>query len=160
MARSRSPPQRIHPDRFPDAKAAGVVLWNGDAILIGYQPQTRKWSEPGGKKLNGESAAACAKRELREETGLLTEKHSNIQWDKPQYIPDCKYVFFQGRIGDRQPVTSTTFSEYQFVLLSGLPRASRFRLQRVVHFLRREAEERRRACRMDALVQLLERNES
>ena len=56
---------------FPEAKAAGVVLWTEEGtILVGYQPQKRKWSEPGGKRLPGESVRACVERELREETVL------------------------------------------------------------------------------------------
>ena len=67
-------------DRFPDAKAAGVVLWNANGeFLVGYQPQKRgKWSEPGGKRLPGESVMNCAKRELREETGLGTESTEGL----------------------------------------------------------------------------------
>ena len=154
MARSRSP-QRIQEvrDPFPDAKAAGVVLWDGHGgFLVGLQ--NRKWSEPGSKKMQGESAMACAKRELHEETGLDPEKLS-IRWDQaPTFIPDCKYVFFQGEIGSEQPSKSATFAEYKFVRANGIPASSSFRLQRVAHFLRR-AQERRRASNMDAVEQML-----
>ena len=72
-SRSRSPSRSRSggADRFPEAKAAGVVLWTEEGtILVGYQPQKRKWSEPGGKRLPGESVRACVERELREETVL------------------------------------------------------------------------------------------
>ena len=174
-SRSRSPPRsrtgEVHPgvaDRFPDAKAAGVVLWNENGeFLIGYQPQKKgKWSEPGGKRLPGESVVTCAKRELFEETGLGAETTESliIQWEKPTYIPDCKYVFFPGRIGDGQPATSTTFSEYKFVRVGDIPSNSSFRLERVAHFLRREAadEARRRAnaSGLSALEQMIMRGAS
>ena len=59
-------------NRYPDAKAAGLVLWTGDGrILIGLQRRQGKWSEPGGKRLPGESVIACAQRELREEAELM-----------------------------------------------------------------------------------------
>ena len=81
----------------------------------------------------------------------------SIEWDKPTYIPDCKYVFFQGLLGDGQPATSTTFSAYKFVPVSDIPATSTFRLQRVATLLRREAadEERRRAdaSRLEAIEQ-------
>ena len=164
-ARSRSPPRNRSSDSFPDAKAAGVVLWNSNGeFLIGYQPQKRgQWSEPGGKRFPGESVMTCAKRELREETGLDENIEGlAIQWDKPTHIPDCKYVFFQGKIGAGKPAASTTFSEYKFVRCCDIPANSSFRLQRVAHFLRREAndEARRQAEpeRMAALEEMLRRS--
>ena len=158
MARSRSPSRRVQEmtDRFPDTKAAGVVLWDEHGgFLVGYQPKKGKWSEPGGKKIVGESAISCAKRELHEETGLDTETDVVIEWDNPTYIPDCKYLFSQGRLGRGHLANSTTFSEYKFVPFDGLPAASSFRLQRVAHFLRRQAEERRRTRTIDALGPML-----
>ena len=118
-----------------------------------------KWFEPGGKRFPGESVMTCAKRELREETGLDENIEGlTIQWDKPTHIPDCKYVFFQGQIGTGKPAASTTFPEYKFVRSNDIPATSSFRLQRVAHFLRREAnDEARQANRMTALEQMLSR---
>ena len=140
-------------ERFPDAKAAGLVLWRNDGFLVGLQKG--KFSEPGGKKMQGESAIACAKRELNEETGLDPDK-LNIRWGQPSYIPDCKYVFFQGEIGSEHPSKFSTFSEYNFVRADAVPVSSSYRLQRVSHMLRRD-EERRRASKMDAVEQMLRR---
>ena len=164
-ARSRSPGRNRSSvtDPFPDAKAAGVVLWNSNGeFLIGLQRRQGKWAEPGGKRFPGESVMICAKRELREETGLDEDIEGlAVQWDKPTHIPDCKYVFFQGKIGAGKPATSTTFSEYKFVRSKDIPATSSFLLQRVAHFLRREAndEARRQAepKRMAALEEMLRR---
>ena len=79
VACSRFPACNHSSDPFPDAKAAGVDIWNSSGeFLIGYQPQKKgKWSEPGGKRFPGESVMTCAKRELREETGFDENPGSN-----------------------------------------------------------------------------------
>lgn len=51
----------------------GVILLRGAQILLirrGKPPGLGLWSLPGGKQELGETAQACARRELREETGL------------------------------------------------------------------------------------------
>ncbi len=51
----------------------GVVLVRGDACLLiqrGRPPAAGAWSLPGGGQHLGETAEACARRELLEETGL------------------------------------------------------------------------------------------
>ena len=53
----------------------GIVLLRGDKILLikrGRPPGQGAWSLPGGKQELGETAEACARRELLEETGLTT----------------------------------------------------------------------------------------
>ena len=51
----------------------GIVLLRGDKVLLikrGRPPGAGAWSLPGGKQELGETAEACARRELLEETGL------------------------------------------------------------------------------------------
>jgi 8-oxo-dGTP diphosphatase len=51
----------------------GIILLRGDEVLIikrGRPPAQGAWSLPGGKQELGETAEACARRELLEETGL------------------------------------------------------------------------------------------
>ncbi|MEV5506255.1 NUDIX hydrolase [Streptomyces orinoci] len=54
--------------------AAGCVLWrrttDGLRIALVHRPKWDDWSHPKGKLKRGESAAACAVREVREETGM------------------------------------------------------------------------------------------
>ncbi len=53
----------------------GVVLWRDNAVLLvrrGRAPWMGQWSLPGGAQELGETAQACARRELLEETGLTT----------------------------------------------------------------------------------------
>jgi len=56
-------------------RAAGGVVWsrwgNGPVrILVVHRPRYDDWSLPKGKADHGESDAACALREVEEETGL------------------------------------------------------------------------------------------
>lgn len=51
----------------------GIVLLRGEEVLLirrGKPPNAGQWSLPGGRQELGETAEACARRELREETGL------------------------------------------------------------------------------------------
>ncbi|MFB7940892.1 NUDIX hydrolase [Streptomyces sp. NPDC056049] len=66
----------------PDPKpilAAGCVLWrpppsgHGIEIALVHRPKWDDWSHPKGKRKRGESAEACALREVLEETGQHCE---------------------------------------------------------------------------------------
>lgn len=47
-----------------------VSLVRGDSFLLLERTATQDWVLPGGRPRDGESMAACARRETREETGL------------------------------------------------------------------------------------------
>jgi len=60
---------------FPDRPivGVGVVVWRGERVLLirrGKPPRAGQWSLPGGGQELGETVAATARREVREETGL------------------------------------------------------------------------------------------
>ncbi len=62
---------REYPDR--PWVGIGVIAFRGDRVLLirrGRPPRAGEWSLPGGAQLLGETAEACARRELREETGV------------------------------------------------------------------------------------------
>ncbi|MGG5821724.1 NUDIX hydrolase [Falsiroseomonas sp. HW251] len=51
----------------------GVLAFRGNDVLLirrGRPPRLGEWSLPGGGQRLGETAEACARRELREETGI------------------------------------------------------------------------------------------
>ena len=54
--------------------AAGAVVQDDDGRVLlvqrAYDPQAGRWTIPGGHAEPGETLAACALREVREETGL------------------------------------------------------------------------------------------
>jgi len=47
-----------------------VAIVRGDAILLLHRPGNGDWVLPGGRPRQHESMASCARREVREETGL------------------------------------------------------------------------------------------
>jgi 8-oxo-dGTP diphosphatase len=56
-------------------EAAGGLVWRagkrGIEVLVVHRPKYDDWSLPKGRREPGESASAAARREVREETGLV-----------------------------------------------------------------------------------------
>ena len=63
--------------RMPDDMVlrCSAILFRGQAVLLVHRtaPGADDWVLPGGTPQAGESMAACARREMREETGLAVE---------------------------------------------------------------------------------------
>jgi len=95
--KTRERATQCHPvrvNRVPCA-AAAVLDASGRILLIrrGKPPGVGLWSLPGGRIEAGESAAAAAIREVREETALDIELLRLLGVvDLPAAEPDCIYV--------------------------------------------------------------------
>jgi 8-oxo-dGTP diphosphatase len=66
----------IEPPRLTPTPTVGVVCLRGDEVLLikrGTPPRLGQWSLPGGRLEWGETTAAGALRELKEETGVEAE---------------------------------------------------------------------------------------
>ena len=119
-----------------DVKAAGVVLWTKDGtVLVGWSKRKQEWSEPGGKRNEDESIEDCARRHLHEETGLRADQ-LQIDWGEAVQVKDCKYVFFQGHLGDHSPTATGKFEKFVAVPLDRPDDGYTYRLKRVVAVLR------------------------
>ena len=115
----------------PDIKAAGVLLWvDENQVIVGMKPD-KGFMDFGGKLKPGETPRICAARELQEETGL-DPSNLAIDWSLSTYIPDCKYISFQGRLGNLQPKPSKEMKEYKTLSVYDLPADCSYRLQRVL----------------------------
>jgi len=51
--------------------SCGVIVGDGERILLGHATRSPRWDIPKGEAEPGEDFAAAAARELREETGLV-----------------------------------------------------------------------------------------
>lgn len=76
-------------------KVAAAIIRNNGKVLITQRLKDShmglKWEFPGGKIENGEDAAACLRREIREELDLKIEVGAEIMVVEHQY-PDRKVI--------------------------------------------------------------------
>ena len=73
----------------------GILVVRGRKVLLGRRLAAHgcgTWSFPGGKLQAGESSASCARRELREETGLLA-RSTRVVAESLDGFPESRLVF-------------------------------------------------------------------
>jgi mutator protein MutT len=89
--------------------AMALVLRNGRLLVTQRRAETHLgglWELPGGKLAPGESAEACAEREVREETGIVIVAEARlptIAWDYPErrvalHPIECRWVSGDGEL--------------------------------------------------------------
>jgi len=66
----------------PEVAVGAVAVADGDLLLVrrGHEPETGRWSLPGGRLEAGESVPEAVVREVREETGLDVECGEFVGW--------------------------------------------------------------------------------
>ena len=96
-----------------------MVCLRGDSVLLirrGKPPREGQWSIPGGRIEPGETAAAAALRELKEETGVEAELFGLV--DVVDYIaPERHYVLidYAARWLSGEPVAGDDAADARFV---------------------------------------------
>ena len=112
--------------------AASAAIFRDSRVLIaerGAGPMRGTWSLPGGKIEPGETAAAAARREIKEETGLyvelagLIDLHEVIRTDAAGLV-QLHYIIavHYGTSLTGEPVAATDISDARFVTLGGARR--------------------------------------
>jgi 8-oxo-dGTP diphosphatase len=117
---------------------AGVVCLKGDEVLIirrGQPPRQGEWSIPGGRMEVGETAAAAALRELKEETGVTAEILGLIDVvDHFSKVRQAVLIDYAARWVSGEPVPGDDAAAAVFVpIAEALARVSWEETRRIIH---------------------------
>ena len=109
--------------------SCGVIITDGERILLGHATRSPRWDIPKGVAEPGESFAATAARELREETGLVIAREELVELGVLPYLRGkdlALFVWAPPQLPDPQTLACTS----HFALANGtlLPEFDRFGL--------------------------------
>src|SRR5579864_4075776 len=79
---------------MPKHISCGVIVTDGNRILLGHATRSPRWDIPKGGVEPGESLAAAACRELREETGLVAPETALIPLGVRPYLRSKDLALF------------------------------------------------------------------
>jgi 8-oxo-dGTP pyrophosphatase MutT (NUDIX family) len=109
--------------------SCGVIVTDGERILLGHATRSPRWDIPKGVAEAGENFAAAAARELREETGLVVSPDQLVELGVHAYLRGKDLALFAWQppqLPDPQSLVCTSL----FALSNGtmLPEFDRFDL--------------------------------
>jgi 8-oxo-dGTP pyrophosphatase MutT (NUDIX family) len=109
--------------------SCGVIVTDGERLLLGHATRSPRWDIPKGGVEPGETLAAAARRELREETGLDAPESALTLLGVLPYLRNKDLALFVWRVGALPDPKTLACSEF-FVLPNGtrLPEFDRFGL--------------------------------
>ena len=115
--------------RRPSSTSCGVVVTDGERILLGHATRSPRWDIPKGVAEPGESFAAAAARELFEETGLSVAPEALTNLGVHPYLRGKDLALFAW-IPRQLPDPRSLVCTSQFALADGklLPEFDRFGL--------------------------------
>jgi 8-oxo-dGTP pyrophosphatase MutT (NUDIX family) len=113
----------------PRQTSCGVIVSDGQRLLLGHATRSPRWDIPKGAAEPGEQFADAAVRELLEETGLAVSADELVELGVHAYLPSKDLALFAWappRLPDPQSLTCTS----RFALADGtlLPEFDRFGL--------------------------------
>ena len=112
------------PDSLVELRCAVAVI-RGESVLLVHRPDRKDWVLPGGRPRDHENMGSCARREVREETGL--DVHPNrcglvLEVTDPVHHRRIVELVFMAEILDPAQLAGEPGRHPQWVELSELSR--------------------------------------